>query len=500
MKYKIRRFSVKKLNLISKRKEVWCFGCGKKFNDILDIYSKELFVERITTLIDSNDSIQGKEIFINEKKIIIESPYQAFNKEAEEVILLITSDHYKDIYENIKDNLFEKRIICSIYPLFFYSYSKLLMKAMSFFPLKKQMVFCAGEEPHENALAIIKFLNETNNREWKIIVLDDSKDNKRKKQKYENIKVEILNKNILKVRNSFLENIKYCYFVATSKYLFYENEPLIKVRKEQKLIYLNHGVLPLKNVSDVLKQPDDVDYGLCPSINCSEIYKKQYSIDKQKQLYIISPRINFLKEYKLGKIINFKEKQVIIWLPTFRRLKASKRNDSTSLNIISFFSREEIINQIDKVLEKNRQILLIKLHPREKGELHMPQGCKNILLIEDELLKRENVILQEILRETSALITDYSSIAFEYLLLNKPIAYVVNDMEDYTRGFSVSNPLEYMAGKKIITLKDLITFLNDVSFNIDDYIEERNLIIEKIYHGNQFQNGAKLLIEKLEKM
>lgn len=500
MKYRLKRFSVKKLNLICKKKEVWCFGCGKKLNDILQLYSKELFVERITTLIDSNNAIQGKEIIINKKSLVIESSYQAFNKKMEEVILLITSDHYKEIYEEIKETLVEKGIICSVYPLLFYSYSELLMRVMNFFPLKKQIVFCAGEEPHENALAIIKYLDETNNKEQKIIVLDDIRDNKLRKQKFKNINLEIIDKNSLKVRNTFFNNIKYCYFMATSKYLFYENEPLIKTRKTQKLIYLNHGVLPLKNVSDVLKQPCDVDYGLCPSKNCSYIYKEQYNIDEQKQLYIISPRINFLKEQKLGKIIDFEQKQVIIWLPTFRRLKNSNRCDSASADAISFFSGKETISQIENVLERNSQILLVKLHPREKDKLCLPKESKNIVLIEDEVLKNENTVLQEVLRDTSALITDYSSIAFEYLLLNKPIGYVLDDISDYSRGFSVNNPMEYMPGKKIFTLNDLIEFLESIKLNKDEYIEERNLLIEKIYNGNQFQNGAKLLIDNLEKL
>lgn len=498
MKKTIRKFSVKKLNTISKKKEVWCFGCGKKFNDILQMYSKELFVERITTLIDSSDLIQGKEMLINRKKITVESPSQAFNKKTKDVILLITSDHYDEIFEEIKDRLNEKKIICSVYPTYFYNYSKLLLKVMKLFSFKKQMLFCAGEEPHENALAIIKYLEETNNTEWKVIVLDENNKNNRKKPDYGNIKIKIIDKNALKTRNSFWENIKYCYYIATSRYLFYENEPLHKIRKEQRLIYLNHGVLPLKNVSDVLRQSKDVDYGLCPSNNCSSIYKTQYGIDEQKQLYIIPPRINFLGEHKLDKIIKSEGKQVIIWLPTFRRLKNSNRNDSSSLDIISFFSSKKDIDEIDNILKKNGQILLIKLHPREKDKLILPKDCENILLIADELLKSENITLQEILSDTSALITDYSGIAFEYLLLNKPIGYVINDMEDYFRGFSVNNPMEYMAGEKIITLKDLIEFLNNVRFHKDEYQEERNKLIDKIYQGNQFENGAKMLIEILE--
>ena len=56
------------------------------------------------------------------------------------------------------------------------------------------------------------------------------------------------------------------------------------------------------------------------------------------------------------------------------------------------------------------------------------------------------------LGSSDALITDYSSVYFDYLLLDKPIGFTVDDMELYIkdRGFIFNNPEEYMPGKRYI--------------------------------------------------
>src|SRR5690606_16822516 len=67
-----------------------------------------------------------------------------------------------------------------------------------------------------------------------------------------------------------------------------------------------------------------------------------------------------------------------------------------------------------------------------------------------------------LLRRTDVLITDYSSIYIDYLLLDRPIIHFVYDLEAYQRerGF-LYDLKDAFAGASASTFADLMHFLND---------------------------------------
>lgn len=83
---------------------------------------------------------------------------------------------------------------------------------------------------------------------------------------------------------------------------------------------------------------------------------------------------------------------------------------------------------------------------------------ENIRILTAAELQRSSVDLYEILRAFDALITDYSSVYFDYLLLERPILFMVPDLETYqrVRGFSLE-PIEFwMPGPKAGNVGDLV--------------------------------------------
>ena len=96
------------------------------------------------------------------------------------------------------------------------------------------------------------------------------------------------------------------------------------------------------------------------------------------------------------------------------------------------------------------------------------------------------------------MITDYSGIAFEYMLLKRPICYVITDMKEYFRGFAVDHPFDYMPGVKVQTLSELLNFLESVRLGMDEYQKERNNLIKQLFGENRYKNGAKELIAALD--
>ena len=88
------------------------------------------------------------------------------------------------------------------------------------------------------------------------------------------------------------------------------------------------------------------------------------------------------------------------------------------------------------------------------------------------------------------LITDYSSVYFDYLLLDRPIIFVPVDLEEYrkTRGFLLE-PYDYWTpGKKALNQKDLQNMILQ-SFIKDDNVERRNEL-KNIVHYYQDGNSS----------
>ena len=83
---------------------------------------------------------------------------------------------------------------------------------------------------------------------------------------------------------------------------------------------------------------------------------------------------------------------------------------------------------------------------------------------------------------TSALITDYSSVFLDYYLLNRPVAFTINDYEEYKdkRGFVFEDIKSLMVGSVICDSHDLLEFLESVMKSEDIYIEERKKINNKV--------------------
>ena len=138
-------------------------------------------------------------------------------------------------------------------------------------------------------------------------------------------------------------------------------------------------------------------------------------------------------------------------------------------------SYADIIN-LDKILEKNDILLVIKIHP-----MAVFKKCeyKNIIIMDNTDIISRGVRLYEFVKEFDALITDYSSIYCDYLLLNRPIGFTLDDYSKYqnNRGFVFENFIEYMPGHHLYTIKDMYEFINDIASGKDFYKTDRDKVL-----------------------
>lgn len=93
-----------------------------------------------------------------------------------------------------------------------------------------------------------------------------------------------------------------------------------------------------------------------------------------------------------------------------------------------------------------------------------------------------------LLRNADGLITDYSSVYFDYMLLNRPIGFAVEDMENIRtkEGLFLTTLRNICREPEIRNLSDIEEFIEDIVSGNDLYKEARESVNDKI---NYYKDG-----------
>lgn len=201
------------------------------------------------------------------------------------------------------------------------------------------------------------------------------------------------------------------------------------VGKKTKIIQLWHGT-PLKkiyydahNVSWMGKLlmiffphlKENYSILIAPSKKVKDIFSTAFNINENKIKITGYPRNDGLLDNKNSISNSFKG----IYLPTFR--------DNSEFNLFEYNFN---LSKVEKSLKKLNTDLCIQLHPQDNLNIaQLNQISKN----SDHIHYITFEDLYSNLKYFDFLITDYSSIFFDYLLLEKPIIFAPFDFETYTK-------------------------------------------------------------------
>jgi len=318
-------------------------------------------------------------------------------------------------------------------------------------------------------------------------------------QKYD-FNIKTIFKSNLSEKRTWKEKKELMKEVATSKYILIDDfYPIIyplKLRKKTKLIQVWHAMGAFKTMgfSRVGKPGGPTKSSLThknytDAITSSEEIRKNYaeafgiSIDKIHATGIPRTDIFFDKEYikttkenLYKKYPKLKNKKVILYAPTFRG--NGQKSAHFDINMIDFI-------KIKKELKKD-YVCIIKMHPFVKQD-NLPKEDDFFLNLSEE---RE---INDLLFVTDILITDYSSVIYEYSLLNKPIIFYVPDLEDYikSRDFYYSFD-KYMYGTSATSTEELINQIKHAKLE-NKKLEE----FKKYFCGACDGNSTKRVVEEL---
>lgn len=277
----------------------------------------------------------------------------------------------------------------------------------------------------------------------------------------------------------FTSPIKGIATYVTCKHVFYcfGKLPIVPTNK-QKVIQMWHGTSFKgfsENMKKTAKTSDFYTYVYASSEYFKPIVMKKFNCNENKVVICGHPRTDIM--YKKNVVPKMMvNKKNIIWMPTFRSSKLLGQQDTKQENVLPILNNDQFI-ELDNFLQQNNVNLIVKLHPmQDTSEIDLKKFI-NLKLLTNAEFEKQNLDLYEMLSQTDGLITDYSSVFYDYLLLNKPIGFTEDDVLEYkkNRGFAV-DPDKFRPGQKIRTINDLKKFIENVSRNNDEFVDERREI------------------------
>lgn len=279
-----------------------------------------------------------------------------------------------------------------------------------------------------------------------------------------------------------------------------------KYKKSQKIIQLWHGV-PLKSMGlldkeysdtwekDVKKVFDDVDYIATMSQFYTTLLNSTIGQRYSKYIEIGYPRNDLLlnkdDSFDLSKIIKGIDisNKNIYYVPTFRQGYVDRVEGKAQDELFGFEKGD--IEKISEYCVENKLNLILKLHPFEEKicmEKYKDLKLENIYFLTNDLLEKSNKDLYECLSKSDMLITDYSSVYYDYLLTEKPILFVNNDEEEYrnTRGFILEPYKEWTPGPKVQNCKQLLLEIEKLLSDNNYYRIDREKLTDIVH---KFKNN-----------
>ena len=192
----------------------------------------------------------------------------------------------------------------------------------------------------------------------------------------------------------------------------------------------------------------------------------------RNDLLFVSDGKSNMKRIYGDKIEGYK---IILFMPTFRDNYTENLGSNTIDRLFGFddFSLEKF----DQFLEANNCKLIFKPHPHSEelvlsllGDYHL----NNLLLLRNDDLVDNSLDLYELVNATEILITDYSSVFYDYLLLDRHIIFTPTDINLYQqdRGFLIESFESWTPGPKVISQGGL-------------QIEIRKCLLDKNYYGDK---------------
>lgn len=261
------------------------------------------------------------------------------------------------------------------------------------------------------------------------------------------------------------------YHISTSKIILLDNIFLAfaytKFKENVSIVQLWHGTGTIKkivldyekgSIKNLAKKSNKKNTHLIiGSESMLTIYKSAFDMAEEKIYPLGCPRTDLFLDEKFiekkkaefyEKYPALSKKKIILYAPTFREKNLKSNTDNKTSNDKGYnkdFYGEnkggntlslniELLNAFERLSED--YVLLVKLHPVMSKDFKINKLNINSSL-KNRIYNFSETNLNSLLFVSDLLITDYSSIIFEYSLLNKKMIFYPYDLKEYeeSQGF-----------------------------------------------------------------
>jgi CDP-glycerol glycerophosphotransferase (TagB/SpsB family) len=184
---------------------------------------------------------------------------------------------------------------------------------------------------------------------------------------------------------------------------------------------------------------------------------------KLDKLYILDKKIDDRKKQLLS---DAQAQKIILYAPTF----------SPSLT-----SAEKLFDEILKLSKEENYLVVIKFHDKmDKNiqDLYKKQKSKKLIILDDDDITNA-------LKFSDIMISDTSSVVYEFLLLDKPV-------------ITLNSSSENILWKDIKNPKELETEVNTTFYKEDKFKQERKKIIQLYHPYNDGKSAYRMINAVLE--
>lgn len=296
---------------------------------------------------------------------------------------------------------------------------------------------------------------------------------------------------------------RYYRAVCISKYIFFTEAYNFTrfARKDQVRVQLWHAQGFKARVISRMAG-DKYEYMPVMGAVYAEVHRRIFGLTENqmlitgipKQDWVFHPATPSLAEY-VGMETNGR---CILWLPTVRAFSFAFLNDDNTTDNetgLPIADTEAKLRELDSLLESKKLTLVIKLHPAQKDIEAERLRFLRIRFLSNQKMAEKHLHVNQLMGYADALLSDYSSAATDYLLLDRPMGFALEDLSDFEkrRGF-IFDPIEdWLPGAELYNFPDLCRFIEAIANGADPGREKRREVRSRMVEFEDDQNCRRLL-------
>lgn len=248
-----------------------------------------------------------------------------------------------------------------------------------------------------------------------------------------------------------------------------------------KKIFIQHGITK-ELIPSLMYKNTKADLFICGAKPEYDFVKSEFGYPEGSVKYTGFARFDNLHDFEV-------KNQILVmptwrqWIPSMTWSKNNKEVCKKKFLESEYYKRfNELINdnEIKDILDKNDMRLIFYPHHEMQGYIELFENNSDRVVI-----ARENEFdVQQLLKESKILITDYSSVAFDFAYMKKPVIYYQFDSDKYYESHYAKGYYSYKElgfGPVISDILELKQSLNKKIFKNSNIYESR---IKRFFYLN----------------